>query len=416
MTLSSPPPRKDPQKRSTSPTQPPIARSRAALALGAAAAEGRFALQVCPECEAVQYPPRDACVECLNTELLWKDVNPAGTLLAETTVNISVNLYFRERGDWRVGNVQLDAGPSVICHLHADCAATGRVTLINRLDRAGEGVMVALPENGNATLESDPQLKALSSSPHHRRALITDARSSNAPALAQALLDAGATTVFVGEPESWLPYPERAVLDAMENVAVLPLDVTDTASVQRLAAEIGGKTDILINNARFLRPGGVMSRGDVGFAKQEMDVNYFGLMRLVQAFGPGMCGRTADGENSAVAWVNLLAVSALSNQPGFGSFSASQAAARSLSQNMRADFRGSGLRVMNVYAGPTDDDWHQLVHPPRVAPKALARSVVAGLREGLEEVYCGDIAQDIRARFRENPDLLAREITAGELG
>ena len=416
MSTANPPPRKSPQKRTTSPTQPPSVRSRAAMALSAAAAEGRFALQVCPECDAVQYPPRDACVGCLNTHLFWQDVNPAGTLLAETTVNISVNLYFRERGDWRVGTVQLDAGPSVVCHLHADCISGRRVRLLNRLDRAGEGVMVALPEAVKATLLSDPQLSALSSDPTHRRALITDARNPNAPALAKALLAAGAATVIVGEAESWLMNPVREALEKMENVAILPLDVTDTASVQRLAAEIGGKTDILINNARFLRPGGAMARGDTGFAKQEMEVNYFGAMRLAQAFGPGMCARTADGVNSSVAWVNLLAVSALTNQPSFGTFSASQAAARSLSQDLRASFRPSGLRLMNVYTGPTEDEWHQPVHPPKVAPNALARAVVNGLRDGLEEVYCGDIAQDIATRLRENPGLLDHEVSVGELG
>lgn len=413
MTTAPPPPRKSPQKRTTMPTQPPAARSRAAMALSAAAAEGRFALQVCAECETVQYPPRDACVDCLNTHLMWRDVNPNGTLLAETTVNISVNLYFRERGDWRVGMVQLDAGPSVVCHLHADCVAGARVSLLNRLDRSGEGVMVALPEGGKASLQTDPQLNALSSDPTHRRVLITDARNPNAPALAKALLEAGAGMVFVGEAESWLPYPARQVLEKMDNIEILPLDVTDTASVQRLAAEIGGKTDIVINNALFLRPGGLMARGDTQFARQEMEVNYLGAMRLAQAFGPGMCARTADGVNSAVAWVNLLAVSALTNQPSFGCFSASQAAARSLAQNMRAECRASGLRVMNVYSGPTDDEWHQPVHPPKVAPAALARSVISGLREGLEEVYCGDIAKDIQERFRDNPALLEHETIAG---
>ena len=413
MTLpKDPPPKTDPQQRSRVPTRPPEARSRAALALSAAAAEGRFSLQVCPECDAVQYPPRDACHRCLNAHLMWQDVPSGGTVLAETTVNIAATVYFRERGDWRVGTVALDVGPSAVCHLHRDCAAGARVSLIMRLDRAGQGVLVALPEGAAATLESDPQLIALGSSPQHRRCLITDARSLDAPAIAKALLAAGAQTVFVGEPESWLPHDNRAVLEAMENVALLPLDVTDTSSVARLAAEIGGKVDILINNARFIRPGSVGARGGTAQAAQEMEVNYLGLMRLAQAFGPAMAGRAADGANSAVAWVNILSVYALQNWPDFGPYSASQAAARSLSQNMRAEFRPSGMRVMNVYVGPTDDAWHQPLPPPKVAPNALARSIVAGLREGLEEVFCGDVAKDLALRFREYPGQLEREMTA----
>ena len=159
-----------------------------------------------------------------------------------------------------------------------------------------------------------------------------------------------------------------------------------------------------------------MARGDVAFAQNEMEVNYFGLMRLAQAFGPGMCARTADGVNSAVAWVNILSAYALVNSADYGCFSASNAAAFSLSQNLRNDFRASGLRVMNVFVGPTEDDWHQELPPPKVLPPALARSVVQGLRDGLEDVYCGDVAKDMIERFRAGPKILEREMTTGGQG
>ena len=411
-----PPPKKNPQVKTLSPTRPPETRSRAALGLSAAAAEGRFALQVCDDCQAVQYPPRDACCECLSTDLTWSDVDPAGTILAETTVRTSVRLYFRERTPWRTGTVQLDAGASIICHLHGDCERNGRVTLINRLDRSGQAVLLALPQERSVNMEDDPQLRAMTSDPKHRRILITDARNPNAPALAQALLKAGAAMVFVGEAESWRPHPNRVLLEQMEKVDILPMDVTDTASIQKMAGEIGGKTDILINNARFMRPGGVLARGDTGFARDEMEVNYLGLMRLAQAFGPGMCARTADGVNSAVAWVNILSAHALSTSPEYGCFSASEAAARSLSQSLRAEFRASGLRVMNVYTGPTEDEWYQPLPPPKVMPEALARSVVQGLQQGLEDTYCGDVAKDLFKRFRDNPMVLERETTLGGEG
>ena len=410
-----PPPKKNPQKRTVSPTRPPESRSRASLGLSAAAAEGRFALQHCDECGTIQYPPRDACCSCLSTELTWQDTDPAGSILAETTVQTSTKLFFRERAPWRTGTVKLDAGPVVICHLHGDCERHGRIELINRLDRSGQAVLLALPQNRKPNMEDDPQLRSLTCNPKHRRVLITDARNPNALALAEALTAAGAATIFIGESESWRPYPGQAELVAMEKVEVLPLDVTDTSSVKRLAGEIGGKTDILINNARFVRPGGVLQRGDTAFAKNEMEVNYLGLMRLAQAFGPGMCSRTADGDNAAVAWVNILSVHALSNLPEYGCFSASNAAARSLSQSLRSEFRASGLRVLNVYCGPTEDDWHQPLPPPKVMPANLARTVVQGLQDGLEETWCGDVAKDVYRRFRDDPGVLERETTlAGE--
>ena len=54
-----PPRRKDPLRKTREPLLPQAARSRIAHGLTAAAAEGRFALQVCSDCGAVAYPPRD---------------------------------------------------------------------------------------------------------------------------------------------------------------------------------------------------------------------------------------------------------------------------------------------------------------------------------------------------------------------
>lgn len=409
------PPKKNPQKRSTTPTRPPEMRSRAALGLTSAAAEGRFALQCCADCGAWQYPPRDACHNCLSTDLPWTLAPTNGTLLAETTVQTSPRLYYRERMPWRMGTVQLDAGPVILANIHPDLPIHARVKMIARLDRAGQGVLVALPETDTPSMEDAPLMRELSADPKHRRVLVTDARAPNAPAIAKALKDAGAAIVFAGESETWRPYPTRNLLEEM-GVEILPLDVTDTQSVQTLAGEIGGKTDILINNARFLRPGGVMQRGDTGFARDEIDVNYLGLMRLAQSFGPSMCARAADGINSAVAWVNILHIGALANTPEYGAFAASQAAAYSLSQNLRADFRNSGLRVMNVFTGPTEDDWFEPLPPPKVLPEGLARDLVKGLQTGVEDVWTGDIAKDTRERFCRDPKVLEREMTFGSDG
>lgn len=405
------PPKKNPQKRTPTPLLPPATRSRAALGLGVMAATGRFGLQVCAACTAVQYPPRDACVKCLSHDLRWQDVDPAGKVLAETTIRVSPEPYFRERMPWRMGAVKLDAGPMLNCHLHGEFGRGDAVRMALKLDKAGQGVLVALPVKGSDLMQDDAVLRAMSCDPKHRRVLISDARAPMAMALTQALLDAGAAHVFLGEPEAWRHWPERAAFERMDNVSLLPLDVTDVSSVQKLSAEIGGKVDILINTASFTRPGGIMGN-DTTFARDAMEVNTLGLMRLAQGFGPGMAARAQDGTNAAVAFVNILSVQALVPDAGFGAYGASQAAARSISQSLRAEFRASGLRVMNVYTGPGEDDpWFQPLPPPKVTPKAIARSVVQGLVDGLEEVACGDIARDIYARWQENALLLEREVT-----
>ncbi|MBV9629107.1 MAG: short-chain dehydrogenase, partial [Xanthobacteraceae bacterium] len=72
------PKRKNPLRKTRAPLAPQGVRSRTAQGLTAAAAEGRFALQVCEECGSVIYPPRDACPACLSVQLPYRDVEPAG--------------------------------------------------------------------------------------------------------------------------------------------------------------------------------------------------------------------------------------------------------------------------------------------------------------------------------------------------
>ena len=75
--------------------------------------------------------------------------------------------------------------------------------------------------------------------------------------------------------------------------------------------------------------------------------------------------------------------------------------------------RPAGVRVVNAYPGPIEDDWNQLLPPPKLAPEALARAVVAALRDGVEDIYPGDVAQEWLTRLRESPKALERELAIG---
>ncbi|MDH3440639.1 MAG: zinc ribbon domain-containing protein, partial [Gammaproteobacteria bacterium] len=240
------PPKKDPQKRTDSPTLPPYARSRKAVAFTTAAAEGRFALQVCAECEHVTYPAREVCPKCWSMELEWRDIQDGGQLIEETTLRTSVNTYFRERMPWRIGTVKLDAGPTVLAHIHGDVEEFARVVMMARTDKSGQGVLMALPDKETPNMTDDRQLRALTCDPKYRRALITDGRTELGQRMAKALADAGATRIFVGIAEEWRPYQGSDELAAIPGVEIMPLDVTDTISVNELAAEMGDKADILI--------------------------------------------------------------------------------------------------------------------------------------------------------------------------
>ena len=407
------PRRKNPILRTRQPTLPPASRSRVALGLTAAAARGRFALQVCLDCGTVQYPPREVCRECLSHRLVWRPQDGRGELVTETILRNAQELFFRERLPWRIGIVRLDAGVNVIAYLHASVGqAPGRVRVEAALDRAGQAALVAVPEKGRPDLADDPKLRELTCDPRGRKILVTDGKTSAGQAIVRALVAADADLVWIGEAEPWKKIAGLDVLRDLPRAAIVPLDVTDGRSVQELAGEIGGKVDVLINTADHHRTFSIASRRGVETAQQEMDVNYFGLLRLAQSFAPVLKARAADEPSNAIAWVNLLSIFALANYPPHGTYSASKAAAFSLSQALRAELRPAGVRVINLFPGPIDDEWDQLEMPPKLSPAALATAVVKALKGSVEDVYPGDVAQDWVARHLDNPKALERE--AGE--
>lgn len=52
---------------------------------------------------------------------------------------------------------------------------------------------------------------------------------------------------------------------------------------------------------------------------------------------------------------------------------------------------------MNVLPGPQ-------------SAQSLARSIVAGLRTGVEDLFAGDVAQEWLSRWLESPKVLEREV------
>ena len=402
----------------------------------------------------MQYPPREACPAAPASRLRWRQQSGEGELLAGTTLHHSNDLFFRERLPWRLGLVKLDAGPTLMVHLHGDVqapaahgdvqapaahgdvqapaahgdvqvpaahgdvpspnGAAARVRVAARLDRAGQAVLIAFPPKDPPNMADDPMLREMTSDPNLRKVLVTDGMTPLGQALVRELAAAGAELIWVGHAEPWKQHGSGlAAIAAVPRAALVPLDLTDGRSVQALAGEIGGKVDIVVNNAEVHRGFGIAARRGTDVAKLEMEVNYFGALRLAQAFGPALAGRSADGTANACAWVNLLSIYALANFPAHGTYSASKAAAHSLAQCQRAELRGAGIRVVNVFPGPIDDEWNQNLPPPKLAPAALASAVVKALRDGIEDVYPGDVAHEWFERWRDDPKVLERELAAG---
>ncbi len=119
------------------------------------------------------------------------------------------------------------------------------------------------------------------------------------------------------------------------NVKPVVIDVTNEDQVNSAVAR-AGDVNLLINNAGIARFSRLIAAENLVAAREEMEVNYFGTLRVSRAFAPVL------KKNGGGAIVNILSVASLGNFPMLGSYSASKAALHSLTQGIRAELAGQG--------------------------------------------------------------------------
>src|SRR5690606_35016287 len=115
--------------------------------------------------------------------------------------------------------------------------------------------------------------------------LITGGSSGIGLAAARRFISRGARVWLTARDEEKLA---RAATDLGGHTSILPSDVTDPASIDRLVSTLRdreGKIDVLVNSAGQLD---LASSGESAaeLAERLMRVNYFGLTRVVAAALP----------------------------------------------------------------------------------------------------------------------------------
>jgi NAD(P)-dependent dehydrogenase (short-subunit alcohol dehydrogenase family) len=85
--------------------------------------------------------------------------------------------------------------------------------------------------------------------------------------------------------------------------------------------------------------------------------------------------------------VNVLSLLSLASTPPMTGYSASKAAAHSLTQALRPVLAGEGITVHGVYPGGIDTDMLAGIDAPKTAPGAVAEGVLDSLAEDLEDIF-----------------------------
>ncbi|PTB38067.1 hypothetical protein M441DRAFT_71535 [Trichoderma asperellum CBS 433.97] len=135
-------------------------------------------------------------------------------------------------------------------------------------------------------------------------------------------------------------------LHEASNVTVLALDVTSTESIASALEEVKKKTnklDVLVNNAGLglNMPGLDTSLEE---AKKLFDLNFFGALAMMQAFGPMLVA--AKG-----CVVNNSSVGGVFNFPFSSIYNASKAALIHGGETWRLEMAPLGVRVMTLVTG-----------------------------------------------------------------
>ena len=194
-------------------------------------------------------------------------------------------------------------------------------------------------------------------------------------------------------------------------VTVLPLDVDDDASVDKVFRQMGDSIDVLVNNAGIYSINAVEDESLEQF-RRVMETNYFGAVRCVKQALPAMRKRGAG---------RIINVTSIAGRIAFGAssaYAASKFALEAFTESLAQEVKGYGIKVALVEPGiidtamattnlPQYDKETIYPHARRIhafftnpaKPQAAATLVAEMIRYVIE-------GNDPRLRFTVGPDAL----------
>lgn len=230
-------------------------------------------------------------------------------------------------------------------------------------------------------------------------ALVTGGNRGIGEGFVRVLLNSGAAKVYAGSRD-----PKAAAHLEAEfpgRCFAIELDVTDSAEVAAAAEKCGDLT-LLINNSGAFNNKTLMTAPDMSSAREEMEVNYFGVLAMSRAFAPILA------KNGGGAIVNVLSAAAIVSVPIMGGYPPSKAAARFLSTAIRAELADQGTQVIALIVGSVDTRMAAHVAGAKETPEDIARAGLKAVKHGIDEMDTDAMAIEVRAGMALDPKGLER--------
>jgi NAD(P)-dependent dehydrogenase (short-subunit alcohol dehydrogenase family) len=221
-------------------------------------------------------------------------------------------------------------------------------------------------------------------------ALVTGANRGLGKAYVDALLAEGAAKVYAGARDP------ASVVITDERIVPVKLDVTREEDVSA-AAEACGDVNVLINNAGVMLASPMLAEGSEAALRAEMEVNVFGMLRMVRAFAPVLA------KNGGGAIANMLSVVSWFVFPFNATYCASKHAALALTEGVRMQLQSQGTQVVAVYAGFIDTEMAAAFDGAKTPPRQVAERTLDGIRDGVNDVRADDRAEALWAAVKNDP-------------
>jgi NAD(P)-dependent dehydrogenase (short-subunit alcohol dehydrogenase family) len=212
--------------------------------------------------------------------------------------------------------------------------------------------------------------------------LVTGANRGMGLEFAKQLLARGARKVYAAARQ-----PSSITLPGVQPVR---LDVTRPDEVAAAARELGDVT-FLINNAGISRRDSFLAPTGVDSIKEELEVNFFGPLLVSRAFAPVLA------RNGGGAILNVLSALSWISFPRSSTYSASKAAAWSLTNGLRVELRPQKTQVVAMHVGYVETDMTAGIDAPKAKAEDVIRRVLDAVEAGAEEVLADETSRQVKA-------------------
>ena len=207
-------------------------------------------------------------------------------------------------------------------------------------------------------------------------ALITGSTRGIGLAIAQALAAQGCNLALTGRDEPALRRVSRELASAKIKILAHPCDVRDPQSIDdlfRATRRQFKRLDILINNAGIAHANRTVDKLPLPLWKDVIETNLTGTFLVTQA-------ALALMQRGATI-VNNLSIVANRVFAGSAAYIASKHGALGLTNTLREELRGKGIRVIALMPGATNTDiwnsfWPQAPRKKMMSPATIAAAVV----------------------------------------